>query len=528
MNRFNFQTKKPHWLLFPLMSGVLMALSFYPFGISPLIFIAFAPLIYFAIGMPERTTKELFIGGFIAGSISALSFSYPFFGQFHWVKETYLFEAIIRLFFIPATIIGGLAAGTIIIVTRFLITKWPIFNALVFSTLFTLWLLVFQFAIDGFNYFDPAFAAASVPILIKLSGIGGTLLATFIVLIINSFFALLFLAGNKKKFLLWGIGVVAIFWFILLAHEQYLKSGESTIGAKTMPIAIIQISDRKDEAFGFVRDSAFQYPLLEKHVKEAISAGAELIIYPFSPVSGAIAINGIDAVFNKKVLVADIDTFGAWVKKNVPENTVFLTWNSIYENGSFFNEYSFWKNGELYKRYQKRQPLPFADYTPRWAARKGFYTTPFDVKTGSIVGPVSLEGYSVGNLICSEVGDKELARDDARIASFIIAGGSDAMFYGDVAGRINLINAQYRAAENNIPIIRANRLGPSAFIGSDGGITSKMDYNQDGVLLGEVLIMSGKTKTVYARLGDLPLLVISLLIIIIAVILKFKLIPCDK
>lgn len=529
MNKFNFQTKKPHWLLFPLASGLLMALSFYPFGASLLIFVAFAPLIYFAIGIPERTARELFIGGFIAGSISALSFSYPFFGQFHWVKETYLFETIIRLFFIPATIIGGLAAGTITVITRFLITKWPVFNALIFSTLFALWLLVFQLLIDGFNYFDPAFAATSIPILVKFAGIGGTPFVTFIILLINSFFALLFLAENKKKFLLGVIGVVAIFNFGLLAHERYLTDGERGIDTKTVSIAIIQISDRKDEAFGFIKDDSFQYPLLEKRVKEAISKGAELVIYPFSPVSGAIAINGIDAAFNKKVLVTDINTFGAWVKKNVPENTIFLTWNSIYEKGSFFNEYSFWKNGELYKRYQKRQPLPFADYTPSWAAKKGFYTTPFDVKTSSISDSVLLGDYSVGNLICSEVGDRELARGDARTTSFIIAGGSDAMFTGDVAGRINLINAQYRAAENNIPVIRANRLGPSAIISPDGSIMSRIEYNKDGVLSGKISI-SERKETFYSKFGDTPLLAIFLLVVIISVVSKIKIrtVQCAK
>lgn len=521
MNYFNFHTKKPHWLLLPLFSGVLLSLPFYPFGAWPLIFVAFAPLMYFAIGMPERTIRELFIGGLIAGSISALSFSYPFFAQFHWVKETYLFETIVRLFFIPAAIIGGLSFGVVTIITRLLLTRWAAFNALIFSALFALWLLVFQLSIDGFNYFDPAFAAASVPILVKFAGIGGTPFVTFIILLINSFFALLFLAENKKKFLLGTIGVVAIFGLGILAHERYLKGGESSV-AKTVSVTIIQISDRKDEAFGFVKDGSFQYPLLERRIKEAVSFGAELIIYPFSPVSGAIAINGIDAAFNKKVLVTDANTFGAWVKKNIPENTVFLTWNSIYENGAFFNEYSFWKNRELHKRYQKRQPLPFADYTPSWAAKKGFYTTPFDVKTGSITDQVSLGDYSVGNLICSEVGDRELARDDARTAAFIIAGGSDAMFAGDVAGRINLIQAQYRAAENNIPVIRANRLGPSAFIQPDGVIISKMEYNEDGMLFEKIPIVGNKKETIYAKFGDTPLIVVLLFILFFTMIIKIR------
>lgn len=521
MNRLLFNSQKPHWLVLPFSSGVLLALAFYPFELWPLIFVAFAPLIYFAIAMPGRSMREVFIGAFIAGSISSLSFSYPFFAQFHWAKDTYLFTAMVQLLYIPATIIGGLAAGIITVATRFLLTKFSVFNALIWSTLFASWLLFFQLSIDGFNYFDPAFVVASLPWLVKFAGLAGTPLVAFIILLINSFFALLFIYENKKGFLLGAAGVAVIFSLSLIAHEKYLNRGGNEVGAKTVSVAIAQISARKDNAFGDVVNGSFQYPLLAERLREASRKGAKLIIYPFSPVSGAIAVNGMKDAFNKKVLIADTASFGGWIEKQISPDAVALTWNSLYENGSFFNENSYWQNGVLKERYQKRHLLAFADYSPQWAAQKGLYTGPFDVKAGYMHEPVRLGEYSVGNLICSEVGDRALARSDAKNSSFIIAAGSDAMFLGDIAGKINLVNAQYRAAENNISVIRANRLGPSAFIRPDGSIEARMEYNTDGVLLGDTSL--GKRKeTFYSRFGDIPLFIVFGLITLLAVVLKIK------
>lgn len=513
MNKF-FRNKKPHWLLLPLLSGVLLALSFYPFGFSLLIFVSFAPLIYFVVAMPERSIRELFIGGFIVGSVSALSFSYPFFTQFHWLEKTYLFEDIIRLFFIPAAIIGGVSHGAITVFTRSLAGHLPVRGAIVFSALFTLWLSFFQYLMHGFNYFDPAFAAAPASFFLKFAAAGGTPLVVFATLLINSFLALLFVKGINKKKIVVAATVFSVAAFGgIVGYWRYLEtpvSGEN----KILKAAIIQISDRRDNAFGSVKNGVFSYPLLEKHIKDALAGGADFIIYPFSPVSGAISASGDNPDFNKKVLVTNIGAIGSWVKENVPQNKIFMSWNSVYENKSFFNEYSFWKNGGLYARYQKRILMPFADYTPDWAAKKGLYTTPFDTKEGEITKPISLDGYLAGNLLCSEIGNKKLAREDAKISDFIIAAGSDAMFFEDVAGRINLVQAQYRAAENNIPVIRANRLGPSAFINPDGTMAAKMEYNKDGVVFGEVSLGERK-KTFYEKFGGAPFLLLLAIIVLL-------------
>ena len=51
-------------LLLPLLSGLLLALSWMPNGFSPLIFISFVPLFFFE--QRQRNLKQFILGSFLA------------------------------------------------------------------------------------------------------------------------------------------------------------------------------------------------------------------------------------------------------------------------------------------------------------------------------------------------------------------------------------------------------------------------------------------------------------------------------
>src|SRR5574337_990879 len=101
------------------------------------------------------------------------------------------------------------------------------------------------------------------------------------------------------------------------------------------------------------------------------------------------------------------------------------------------------------------------DYTPLWAQRLGLYSTPYDVTAGAPDNHASLDGISVGSLLCSELDQADLGRQTAATSSLIIAAGSEAMFVDDVASEFSVRAAQFRAAENHVPVVRGNMLGPS-------------------------------------------------------------------
>src|SRR3989344_5349114 len=75
--------------------------------------------------------------------------------------------------------------------------------------------------------------------------------------------------------------------------------------------------------------------------------------------------------------------------------------------------------------------------------------------------------------------------------------------------------AQYRAVENDIPVVRAALLGPSAIINADGSIAAWMPEGESGVLRGAVQVGPAH-QTLYTRFGNLPLTLFIAGILILA------------
>jgi apolipoprotein N-acyltransferase len=90
------------------------------------------------------------------------------------------------------------------------------------------------------------------------------------------------------------------------------------------------------------------------------------------------------------------------------------------------------------------------------------------------------------------------------------------MFSDSFAAEFDLASAQFRAAENNVAIVRANRFGPSGFIASDGRIIRKTSYDADGATIENVPYEEEPRRTLYSLTGDTLFVlggVVSLLII---------------
>ncbi len=77
-----------------------------------------------------------------------------------------------------------------------------------------------------------------------------------------------------------------------------------------------------------------------------------------------------------------------------------------------------------------------------------------------------------------------------------------------------------RAVENNIPVVRASLLGPSAVIDRSGRVTAYLPKGQGGVLEGSVSVAPGK-RTLFGAWGNLPLYALLCLSIGCALAAKF-------
>ncbi|TSC68212.1 MAG: Apolipoprotein N-acyltransferase, partial [Parcubacteria group bacterium Gr01-1014_56] len=106
----------------------------------------------------------------------------------------------------------------------------------------------------------------------------------------------------------------------------------------------------------------------------------------------------------------------------------------------------------------------------------------------------------VGCLICSELHQSDLAQRESLRSDFLLALGSDSMFPNDLSANFALAAARYRAAENGIPTIRGNIIGPSAVINADGSIQTMLPFSTSGEVRGEI-VLGYKTHTQYSYWG---------------------------
>lgn len=487
------------WFILPALSGALLVLSFHPFNVWPLGFIALVPLYYF-VAAYRHSRWRIFLGGGIAGGLFAFCLSYFTIIQFHWLPEAYLFVGAVRLAVVPITLLGAAVCGVAMLVYAELRSHSLFLNTSVGAAVYVLSELSLQAIFGGYYLATLGYIAVPLTPLLGFAALGGGALLSFVVAWVNTLIVELLARGRPAVreiiLLLAGVAGAAA---LLVGQTYYLRTPQTG----DVSVALIQAGVRTEGHFGKVAGSRFIFPWLGQTLEAAAQRDPALIVYPFSPVEGALY--RTHQPLNKNVLVASESQFGAFLNDHVPPASAVLTWNTLYD-GNFYNEYQLWRGGAVESEYQKRDLFPFMDYTPYWAQRIGLYSTPFDVSAGDDNLPV-LNGMPLGALVCSEVHNTALARADARRAPLIIAVGSEAMFVDDVASNFSLKAAQLRAAENNTPVVRGNVLGPSAIIARDGSLIAYAPSRKEAILNADIPLFEPR-MTLYNLLGLWPILLL--------------------
>jgi apolipoprotein N-acyltransferase len=121
----------------------------------------------------------------------------------------------------------------------------------------------------------------------------------------------------------------------------------------------------------------------------------------------------------------------------------------------------------------------------------------------------------LGVTICYEdvFGAEQLAF--ARNASILVNVSNDAWFGDSIAAHQHLQIARLRAAEAGRYLLRATNTGISAVINPQGEIMERSPQFRAAVLRAEVTGMDGHTP--YARFGDWPAMMFSVLMLLVAV-----------
>lgn len=503
--------------ILPIISAILLILTFPPFNFWYLIFIALVPFYFFLIR--ESRVLKIFIGGAILGLIFSGYIAYLTIYGFTWIPEAHLFSGLVKFLSIPVVALISAMVGLASIITKLLMMRASAIERPFTSVIFALndWLLCK--ILVGFNYGSLVYAASHFAPIRGATAIGGTILVAFIVVFGNNAIAevIIFLTQkingvttkrNKIEFLysfaplaIWVIIIASLFLYTYSTRESKLDI------KKNVTIAVIQNNERNGkEAFGKTENGIFDFKLLENRINEANINHPNIIIYPFSPWSGVIADTMNNSSFDREVIATDFKSFGKWIKPKIPAETTFVVWVTALRDGEYWNELEFWRNGELIGSYQKRKLFAFMDYTPKWSQKIGMFSTPFDATAGTSTETISIDGNKIGGLVCSEVTNSIIAKENTAGADLLLAIGSESMFTGPLAGEFNLLNAQLRATETGVPVIRANKFGPSAIIDGNGNIIEKLKYNQNGILFGNISLKKQLNKVHYEPLIEHVLL----------------------
>ncbi|HYH46240.1 MAG TPA: apolipoprotein N-acyltransferase [Thermoanaerobaculia bacterium] len=180
-----------------------------------------------------------------------------------------------------------------------------------------------------------------------------------------------------------------------------------------------------------------------------------------------------------------------------------VIFNSTHEAGeSVFNSAYLLREGAPPVRYDKRHLVPFGEYVP-FQGVFGFLDKlareASSFRAAEQLQLLPWEEERIGMSICYEIVFPDEVAEATRAGATVLATITNDAWYGDTAAPWQHFRAaQFRAAENRRPLVRAAITGISALIAPDGSVRGRIGLFEEGVLRGRV---SGRSDlTPYARL----------------------------
>ena len=175
--------------------------------------------------------------------------------------------------------------------------------------------------------------------------------------------------------------------------------------------------------------------------------------------------------------------------------------------------------------YDKQVLVPFGEYLPYDAffektglkalAKQGGFLP----GTGSRV--LNLGGLpDVGVLICFEIIFSGDVVTRGERPDWLVNVSNDAWFGDSIGPWQHLDQAAIRAIEEGLPIARSTNTGVSALIDSRGRILAKLEIGKQGVL--DVRLPRPSPPTVFSRVGDVPMLAATFLLLLLSIWSKFR------
>ena len=177
-------------------------------------------------------------------------------------------------------------------------------------------------------------------------------------------------------------------------------------------------------------------------------------------------------------------------------------------------------------RFAKHHLVPFGDYVPLQSYLRGlieFFDLPMSAATSGNrkqagitvrLGSSGLE-MKAATGICYEIAYADSLRRNAVDSAVLLTMSNDTWFGASIGPHQHMQIAQVRALENGRWLLRATNNGITAIVDARGQVQAQLPQFEAAVLRGEFNVMTGRTP--YSHLGDLPVLVVLLLLLIASI-----------
>ena len=483
INKFIIEEYKFKYLIFSILSGILLALSFQNFNIHIFAWIALVPLIFCIY---KNNLKSVIIYSLIAGftfNIIYLYWMFPF--LLHYAGkmiDTCFVSLLTWLYFSSYVVVWAVI---------FYLSKSKINNKILFAILIAGIWTILDFAkayiLTGLSWNLLAYTQTSFLYLIQICDIFGVYIISFVIVFVNML--IYFYIENKKIIYL----IIALFTILFLCGYGYLRINNLNIeNGKKLSVGVVQpnIEQEKkwdDEYRGEIISS------IEKLVSENFgNKKVDLLVYPETMLPGFFERDPLIKIFVKEISnFAKINLIGGMSVEYIKEK-----YNSIFIVS---------QEGELLNKYKKSHLIIFGEYVPFEGLLSNMFSkfiTDNNLKMEIKPKIFKLDEYTLGINICSENYYPSLSREFVLLGAEILTTHvNDAWFDGTAALNQHFVLNIFRTIENRKYLIISANTGISGVIDPIGKVIRKT-RNQEETCFEET-VYTNNYITIYDKIGNL-------------------------
>lgn len=480
INKFIIKEYKFKYLIFSIISGILLALSFQKFDLFFLAWIAFVPLIYCIY---KNGLKYSALYGFITGMVSSLiAFNWMF---LFLLKNT---NSFVDSFIVSIIVWVGLSlfflawALCLKFVKKINITLFILFASALWVSLEYIRNYFFgSFPVNLVGYSQSSFAQ-----IIQFSDVFGVYSISFVIIFVN-FLIFYWLYNKNKKFL-----IFAVLLFSLLLGYGLIRINQisKTENKNEIKIGVVQPNIEQKDKFKkqYIRRNLDR---LEQMGRSFEGKNVDILLYPETVLP-----RNKDGNQNVRNFINEISKLSKYVLIGSLDVENYKVYNSIFVIS---------ENGEVIDKYKKKHLILFGEYIPF----QGFLEKLFSkfITDNNLTKEIELKVFKLdkcilGINICSENYYPYLSRELVlKGATLLTTHSNDAWCDGLSYPYQHFIMNIFRAIENRKYLIVAANTGVSSVISPTGKII-KQTKNQEQTVF-EGVVYANNYITVYDRIGDL-------------------------